>query len=193
MTGRSDLQKAQDADKVMKLRLRGWSIAKIARKFEEDADPFSKGISRGTVHRHIKEIEAAYYEGAQDSIKLVKKREAAALEEIECEAWGDYELSKQQVRQVENVMLLANGASIKTKRTFRTSGAPSVPGDPAYLKVILDAMRRRAALFGLDQPERLIVEDGEAVELEKFLDSLPEKLKLDLLEHMELPGADNPE
>jgi hypothetical protein len=47
-------------------------------------------------------------------------------------------------------------------------------GDPRFLSILLDCVRRRSALLGLDAPKRLEVEEGVRLELvEEIVEVVP--------------------
>jgi DNA-binding XRE family transcriptional regulator len=88
------------------------------------------GVSRGTIVKDVKAIEAEWREDMLGNITTIKARELAELSYIEGEAWVGFQRSRPSVK----------------------AGAPQHPGDPKWLRVILDVKKRRSDLIGLDAP-----------------------------------------
>jgi len=87
-------------------------------------------VSRGTIVKDVKALEVEWREAMLGNITDIKARELQELSVIEGEAWVGFQ---------------------RTRRPL-TKGGPPSPGDPKWLRVVLDVKRRRAELLGLDEP-----------------------------------------
>ena len=94
------------------------------------------GVSRMTNVKDVKAIEAEWRDDMMANVTSIKARELAELSAVEAEAWQGFQRSHPKTAPV------VKGQPIP----------PQPPGDPKWLKVILDVKKRRSDLLGLDAP-----------------------------------------
>lgn len=145
---RSKEQKAADRQRVAELRLRSFSIDKIAE---------AMGCGRTTVRRDLAWLQAKWEAEAAEDIAALKARELKKLDHLEAEALAEWERSKLTMQKV--VKEVEKG--VQTKERTEVS---EQCGDPRYLNVMLGIQERRAKLVGADMPTKVAptTPDGQA-------------------------------
>lgn len=142
---RSKAQKLKDRETISRLRLRGRTLDQIAAEV---------GLSTMTVRRELKALVGEWQQNAAEDIAAVKARELRRLDEIETEAWAEWERSKKdwEKRMVEK----GGGEGGKDKSKIEKGGQC---GDPRYLNVLIGIGERRAKILGMDAPQKIAPTD----------------------------------
>jgi len=126
---------------VSRLLVRGWRQCDIARKLK---------LAPSTVSQYRKEIQQEFSDEASDSVRLDRDREIAKLDEIEKEAWAEWERSKMEGVKTK----VADVAGKRTtERLTAEQGANTV-----YLTTILKCNERRCKILGIEAPDALKIE-----------------------------------
>jgi len=131
------LEIARRSAKVAEHYLAGLTQEEIAAKL---------GVGKATVSRDLKRIHARWQEIAIDAREEWVRKELARLLIVEREAWRGWKRSLKD-RQVRTTKQTESG----TEETEKVEGQA---GDPTFLARVLDCIRRRADLLGLDAPTR---------------------------------------
>lgn len=129
---------AQRRAEAARLYLQGCSQAQIAERM---------GVHRSQITRDLAALRAEWRAKAADHTEEWVAEELARLAAVEAEAWAAWRRS-QEDRQTVTVETDASGAEKTAKRT------EELVGDAAMLGKILDCIKQRRELLGLDQPRR---------------------------------------
>lgn len=113
----------------------GWRYADIARILH---------VVPNTISHDVKKLKATYLKRAVQDIKLWMADALATLDDVEAEAWEQWEKSKERKRTRSSVKQDARGLTV-------TETVETLEPDDAYLRIVLDCVRRREELLGLDK------------------------------------------
>lgn len=141
MSRRSDAQKLNDRMQIANMYLRGYSQMAIAAELD---------ISQSTVSRDIKHLFNEWLDAAAVNFDEAKARELARIDNLEVEAWQQYEASKEDfVRTVQE----RSGANLtedqKGKVTKVRLTKEQRLGDVKYLNVIEWCINKRVEILAL--------------------------------------------
>jgi hypothetical protein len=123
--------------------LRGEPQWKIAQHF---------GVHPGQISRDLRAIQKQWQEKALFNHDQVKARELAKLDEIEHKAWLAWERSCKDIGTMEVTGSNQGGKSKPEKVKKITNGQA---GDARFLATILDCVKRRCEILGLNAAEEL--------------------------------------
>ncbi len=126
---------------VASLYLRGKFQAEIAKEVNVD---------RGTVSRDLKAVEAEWVKSGVTDLNTAKARELAKNDEVERQAWAAWERSCRDLETMEVTGTSQGGKSRPEKVKKVTKGRP---GDPRFLDIVLDCVKQRREILGLDAPK----------------------------------------
>jgi hypothetical protein len=126
--------------------------------------------SRPTLAKDLEAIRAEWRKEMVESFDYAKDQCLKVLEEIEREAWAEWDRSKlgakkRLSRTTENE---TGGSTTEEETTERRCG------DPRYLEVIIKCEERKTKLLGLDEPERIDLKGQMitiAVELQNVIEN----------------------
>ena len=136
---------------VVHLTLCGWPLTKIARKLGKTFDQVSEWQAQGIA-------DAA----PLDDIERWRGLELLKLDLIEERAKAQFDRSCEDATE-ERV----TGGE---KGSVTTSVTKGQSGNPAYLRILLEAQKRRADLLGLDQPTKIhSVQDVREVKITEII------------------------
>lgn len=117
------------------------------------------GISQPTVSKDLKAIRTAWLESAIVDLDKRKAIELAKIDEVERNAWEQWEASKEDAREIERQVTGEENGKLqlgegKTKLKGQT-------GNPKFLEIVLSCIDRRAKMFGLDAPIKFAETDTD--------------------------------
>jgi hypothetical protein len=129
--------------------LGGLSMGAIAKQLQ---------LSSQTIYADICLAREQWRTRMADAIDKQKQQELAKVDHIESEAWKAWERSignaKTTTKHVETGPV-AGGKKYVTEKTEKLNG------DPRYLAIIADCVKKRCEILGLDSPKKLTgAEDG---------------------------------
>ena len=133
--GVAALDRAARRRTVARLFRMGWRYSDIARFLDVSPHPVSKDI------RQLKDL---YAERAIQDIKLWLADALLDIDDVEAEAWAQWEESKKRER-TRRVEKAGRGATVTEKMV------ESLEPDAAYLRLVLECIKRREDLLGLDK------------------------------------------
>jgi len=107
----------------------------------------SMGVHRSVISRDLKALREEWRAKAQEHTDVWIAEELARLAAVEAEAWAAWKRSTLDRQSLTR----ETGAVGGTKTIERTEGQA---GDSAILGKILDCIKQRRELLGLDQPKR---------------------------------------
>jgi hypothetical protein len=128
---------------VASLYLRGKFQSEISKEVNVD---------RCTVSRDLQVIEEEWLKSGVMDLNAAKARELAKLDEIERQAWDAWEKSRKDSETMEVTGTAQGGKSIPDKVKKITHRRD---GDPKYLDIVLNCVRQRRDILGLDAPKKL--------------------------------------
>jgi hypothetical protein len=102
------------------------------------------GLSQQTISRDCREIERRWRAETVMDLERSKLQELRRLNEVERQAWVDYERSRGEPTSVFDA---ETGAIVPVE--------PATPGDPRFLVIVQRCIERRIKLLGLDEPMKL--------------------------------------
>lgn len=144
---RTPEEKAADEARIAQLRARRMNFRQIAEVMNADpARPFP--ISFQTVQKDAARIAKRWLANAEELIAQHKADMLAELDEVCREAWQAWEKSKAAKVKRSTDKAGAGDATV-TRMSVSTEDQT---GDPALLRVLLDAMEKRAKLLGIEMP-----------------------------------------
>lgn len=149
---RNRVQRASHRQKIAELRLTGHTVHQIVR--------MSK-LSKSTVQREFRALAADWLEAAAIATDEHRAVELARLEQIEREAFAEWERSKLDYAKefTESVKGMCEQAGFETKPKVVKRETGGRIGDARFLQIILNAQERRAKLLGLDAPTKVAPTD----------------------------------
>jgi hypothetical protein len=120
-------------------------------KFQDEIAQVVK-VDRGTVSRDLQAIQEEWLKSGLMDLNAAKARELARIDEVERNAWAGWEKSQKDAETMEVTGTAQGGKSMpdKVKKTTHRRG-----GDPKYLDIVLNCVRQRRDILGLDAPKKL--------------------------------------
>ncbi len=125
--------------KVSEMYLRGMYMADIAREL---------GVDRSQISRDLKELRKQWLEQSINHVNQKKAIELAKLDRLEVEFWDAWERSKRDAETITEETGTGPRGHIG-KRTHQRVGQV---GNPAYLAGVLDCIKKRCEILGIDAP-----------------------------------------
>ena len=151
---------------VAKKYLRGMSMRQIA---------FEMEIPLTTVFRYLKQTKEEWKQSAFASMSEHKAKELARIDNLEMQAWNAFMLSQ------GDVLITTDRGRGKTSAAGSTPGATEVvkqtvkkrsAGDARFLKVIIECVKQRCIILGLQVATQPIsAEYGKVIGIEVSLPS----------------------
>jgi plasmid maintenance system antidote protein VapI len=149
MARRSVLQRCRALDEVEIMSLKGATQTEIAAKL---------GVSQGQVSRDLVLINERRALANAAAIKELRDRELSKLDVIERECWAAWARS-QEPKEVSAQEKTSGGEDgDKFKASLRSEGQV---GNPAFIREILDCIKQRSSLLGLDAAKKIQMEGGD--------------------------------
>lgn len=122
------------------------------------------GISKATVKRELRDLQAEWRANAAESIETHRERELQRLELIEREAFSEWERSKKPYEKEVTERLKMPGKAegdegfeTEAKVVKRETGGRL--GDPRLLEIAIRAQDARRKILGLDAPTKVAPTD----------------------------------
>ena len=109
-------------------------------------------VDRGTVSRDLKAVEAEWLKSGVMDLNAAKARELAKIDETERQAWVGWEQSRKDAETMEVTGTAQGGKGRPDKVKKITKGQA---GDPRFLATILDCVKQRCQILGLEAPKKL--------------------------------------
>lgn len=134
-TAVAKLDRATRVRMAARLFRMGWRLSDISRAL---------GVGANTVSKDIKRLKGLYLKRAIQDIKLWMADALSTLDDVEAEAWSQWEKSKGRKRTRDVVKTDTRGTTIERH-------VITLEPDNSYLKVVLDCIKRREELLGLDK------------------------------------------
>lgn len=149
---RNKAQRADHRQKLADMRLKGLTIEQIVT---------ATRLSKSTVHRELRALTADWRAATAETIDTHRQRELAKLEVSEWQAWTEWERSRSIYwkETTERVKGAGEQGNFETDPKVVKHETGSRVGDPKFLQVILNIMRRRAKLLGLDAATKVAPTD----------------------------------
>lgn len=141
---RNGPQREADLEIIRGLYVRGHTYREIAAKVTELRD---YSLSYQTIKNDVDEILSRWRETLVESIDKLKADELAKINEVERQAWAEWERSKLDTSRHEE------GSNDKTG-CFEKDITEGRLGDPRYLEIIGKCVQKRCDILGLDAPKR---------------------------------------
>lgn len=133
--GVAALDRAARRRMVARLFRMGWRYSDIARLL---------GVCAGTISNDVRRLKSLYAEKALQDIKLWLADALLDIDDVAAEAWTQWEESKGRKRT--KTVRKTGGRATLVENTVET-----LEPDSAYLRVVLDCVKRREDLLGLDK------------------------------------------
>lgn len=150
---------------VSELYLGGKSQYEIAEILTpEFPTPSGKPISQQTIAKDLKIIRSEWRSSAVRNFDAAKSMELAKIDQVELEAWQAWQRSIGKSKTVTK-HAEAGGSQESPGKRFITEKVEKLNGDPRFLAVINDCIKRRCDILGLDAPKKLTGDDGGPVSL----------------------------
>jgi hypothetical protein len=130
--------------KAAELYLRGMrSLTRIAQEL---------GVNKSQISRDFKHIRQQWRETYIDDLNAAKQEELARVAEIEHKAWLAWDRSCQdaETMEVTGTSQAGKGKPEKVRKVTRDQA-----GDPRFLAIILDCVKQRCEILGLQAPKKL--------------------------------------
>lgn len=128
------------AEEVCKRYLRGEPQYAIA------AD---MGIAGAVVRDIINQSRDVWLERAGRSMAEMKSEQLAKIDRVEFEAWLAYDRSQRSAKETQTAEEVDMRVKTKTRTTTRKRD-----GSADWLRLVLDCVKQRSALLGLDNPDQ---------------------------------------
>jgi hypothetical protein len=167
---RTRTQRAAEQLEIEQWAVRGKSAQQIAALLAARHPEDTRDLVK-VVQYELRKLEQQWRDHAAELRDAEKARALRELDEIRAEAWEGWERSKQPVtrrpvgRPAAAPAAEESGASSVRPESEVKPGRGLVQvsrdGDPAFLRVLLYAQERRAALLGLDAPVKAEVSGPE--------------------------------
>jgi len=135
---RQPSERIRDQRVIAQMYLEGYTQEQIAERL---------GIHQSTVSRQLKELHAQWLEEANKDYKEARDLELRKLAKVETEAWAAWRrsLGTKKTTVVEQVR---GGKEGHLGR--REVIEEELTGNPAFLRVVLQAIKQRAKILGLE-------------------------------------------
>lgn len=128
--------------KVAELYLDGWIQTEIAGQMDVD---------QATISRDLKAIMADWKEAARLDMEELRARELAKLAKTYRDACDGWKRSVQDAVKAETVETDSPGKDGKGKKSTRKKGSrQGQAGDPQFLRIKLECIKRWCEIYGLD-------------------------------------------
>lgn len=150
-----ELSSAERQHEVARLYLQGVVQAQIAKRL---------GLSQPTVSNDLKAIRTYWLESAIIDLDKRKSMELAKIDEVERNAWEQWEASKKDAREIER-QVTGEGEGGKLNLGEGKTKLKGQTGNPKYLEIVLSCIDRRAKMFGLDAPIKFAETDSDGRDL----------------------------
>ena len=135
------LEIAERRRRVADLYPRGCTQWEIARSF---------GVDQGQVSRDLAHVRSEWLAVAVQDFNEHKSRELARIDAVERTAWEAFERSCKQASK--RTAKKVSGGKAREEATLHEQGRD---GDPRFLQVVLDCVRRRCLILGLEAPKKI--------------------------------------
>ena len=145
---RSTAELARDRRKVADLYLKGWIQADIATEI---------GMSQKTVSNDIKALQKDWLNSALVDFNEAKSQELAKIDRLEREYWQAWERSCEDAETITEKARASKGSD-RPDSVEKTKQAKGQAGDPRFLSGVQWCIERRCKMFGLDEPDRFVVD-----------------------------------
>lgn len=145
---RSNGQLVRDRRRIADLYLKGWLQVDIA----DDV-----GLHQSMVSRDLKAIQKQWINSTLVDFNEVRAREVAKIDQLEREHWMAWERSCLDAETTTEKGKAKQGQT-KPESVEKTIQRKGQVGDPRFLAGIQWCIDRRIKLFGLDEPDRLVVD-----------------------------------
>lgn len=145
--------------KVSEMYLLSSSYLEIARTI---------GCSINTVALDMRWARENWRTRAADAIEAQKNRELAKIDQVEVEAWKGWQRTigyYDTVTTKTTSIKVAGGGpedagTVEVPGVEETTKREKLAGDPRFLQIITDCIRKRAEILGLDSPKLLSTASG---------------------------------
>ena len=130
--------------KAAELYLRGLrSLTRIAQEL---------GVDKSQISRDFKHIRKQWRETYVDDLNQAKQEELARIAEIEHKAWQAWDRSCQhaETMEVTGTSQAGKGKPEKVRKVTKEQA-----GDPRFLAIVLDCVKQRCEILGLQAPKKL--------------------------------------
>lgn len=150
MTGkpRSPSQLKRDLARESKMYLHGASQEEIAAEL---------GLNQATVSRDLATLQGEWAQLALRNLDQRKAEELARLDTIERAAWQAWERSCEnatiETKRVKGKNSI-DGSRLRADEMEQITRTEGRTGDPRYLQVIHDCIKRRCEILGIDAPKK---------------------------------------
>lgn len=155
-TARTRDRKNRDRVIIANMYLRGFDQFDIADEV---------GISRAQVSDDLRIIRKQWLESTIEDFDEAKAKELTKLDKLEWEAWAAWERSKKDKETKEQEFISVKDKNKKSKDEDEDEEEkPRVAkvklkkegqtGNPAYLAIVKDCIKRRCDILGLDAPQK---------------------------------------
>ena len=112
------------------------------------------GCSQPSISRYLTQLVKEWRARTVKDMDAAKRQELARLDEIELAAWASFEGSREpQVSVVATTYAEGCGAERADNGQTRTR-TDHTSGDPRWLNVVLECVRQRRVILGLDAPQK---------------------------------------
>jgi hypothetical protein len=128
---------------VYELFMRGMPLSRIAQEL---------GVHKSQITRDLKHIRRQWQETRLEDLNTLKDEELARLAKIQHDAWLAWERSCKDAETMEVTGTSQGGKGEPAKVKKVTKGQA---GDSRYLAIILDCVKQRCRLLGLEAPKKL--------------------------------------
>lgn len=168
---RTRAQKIKDRETIATLRLQALTLEQIVQQ---------TGLSKSTVQRTLRELQAEWQARAAAATDEVKARELAKLDQLERETWSEWHRSKEDWVK-KSVKKGGDVAGVKSSPETKVDTGGQC-GDPRYLNVLLGIQERRAKLLGIEAPQKIAGTNPDGTEerpLGSYVFPVPPGLDID--------------
>jgi hypothetical protein len=110
------------------------------------------GVHPGQISRDLRVLQKQWQEAALFDLDKVKGRELAKLDEIEHKAWLAWDRSCKDAETME-VTGTSRGGKSKPDKVKKTTKGQA--GESRFLAIILDCVKQRCEILGLEAPKKL--------------------------------------
>lgn len=145
---RTKAQRLDDLVTISSLYARGFTQRQIAAELAKSR-PYT--LSHKTICRDIKDVIAQWRETMVQNVDDLKSAELLRINEIEREAWREWERSKTG-KERTLAERRTGGENPGEKASVTREGQC---GDPRYLQVVQKCIEQRCEVLGLDAPTKL--------------------------------------
>jgi ParB-like chromosome segregation protein Spo0J len=138
---RSSFQREKDLETITALYLRGHTQQQIADQFN---------LSRQQIGYDIKEIQSRWRTSEVFDFNEAKQRELAQIDQVEREAWAEWERSK--TKKLSKSKKIKTGTDEKNgsfNEEAEETKEENLLGDPRYLQIVNECRKDRMKLLGI--------------------------------------------